>query len=503
MIDFRRFASEFSVISEATVGRHEDTAYVVNPNYEAKWVAAGFDPPPAGRFENLAPEDAVAEPGPFWFMSGKSKTSLERTKRPSPKGFSFWKAEGGDGVFYIRKGTKSDVGNEYSTDLLVQSKGAGETDTVVKEAMVAVLFALGIGEKIESADDFASVRSAVSDEDSWDSGAGLDGKSKKKLREYFVVNAYDKKTVAFMNDKISVAAKLIASYDPSEWFVDRDTMLPDIKESCKRAFNFAKADKWNPSDLFLVRTSVKDTVQGEIDGLIEDHGDEVLAGHINALFESTFGAKKGDIVGISLKEGVAQCGGVKSYLDKKDAEEYNITKEEIKKDRTYFEAGIANSRKKLSDYCRKNGIQYNYIPARKQLDPAVEAEKTYVKFGAYKIMSYVISEGKKDIFTRLILFGTGREGKANPAFFKVTGNAKGDATVELQTSEFKKLDTKTIAISDSDEVGAHKGIVVLVDLEIDGVLDRYPIDFRSQGSKGNPRQISMYIGHKENLSAGH
>ena len=48
MIDFRRFSSEFSVISEATVGRHEDTAYVVNPNHEAKWAAAGFDPPPAG-----------------------------------------------------------------------------------------------------------------------------------------------------------------------------------------------------------------------------------------------------------------------------------------------------------------------------------------------------------------------------------------------------------------------------------------------------------------------
>ena len=103
---------------------------------------------------------------------------------------------------------------------------------------------------------------------------------------------------------MSIGLELKKSY--SSWKWERDKDFDNIRKTAS-AICKVPADKWNPSDCYLVKGSV-----------VNEVGDGTAIttqiAPINNQFVSEWGKKDGKIVGVSLKQASAQAGKGKTYL---------------------------------------------------------------------------------------------------------------------------------------------------------------------------------------------
>jgi hypothetical protein len=373
------------------------------------------------------------------------------------------------------------------------SKGKMQkSSTAVKEGLVSMIW--GLGEVIEPMDLGNKASELATAEKKYDKIRKdlLSGKyknvnlSKATINEISVWlknNNFNTDTRRFLNDKISVSNKLLNSgYSPSEFIIDR-VVLEDIKSFGYKATNFESADKWNPSDLFLIP-------KGQFSGLFnkmlkatEKTTDPLLiAGILSDFFASRWG-QTDKIVGISLKEQKAQGGKGKGFLKRvwKLANTYNITPEEFEWNETKIKRNISMLRKKIFTNS-KNRKDINITTEKTR--NLTDYKKLIRKYGALKILSNLLIEDIKkdeDLLRQLAMYSASIDIRTtNPPFFKAMGSESGrDAKVEPFETVTKVEPFGTIEISDRDTFA---GLKMLIPIKLDDRKLLFDLNIRSNTS---------------------
>lgn len=343
------------------------------------------------------------------------------------------------------------------------SKTAGSITTEMKEGMVGLFFQSKWKSpvtKTNIGDCISTIKKELS------SIRGENSSVKKAIEKWLLTVPTSNPKKGFLdelNDPLSIALKLKSKY--SSWKWERDSAFEKVR---KKASQICKvpADKWNPSDAYLVKGSIKSE---------SGPGDNITTqiAPINNQFVSSWGGSDGSLIGVSLKQASAQAGKGKTYLksfnEMTKQFDYNLNKNEREKldipDEQWVGAyiqQIQDWRKEIKSGLGSMSINYDYSHAGSLFDSAAEdfskklVEFTYQKYASIKMFKFMVNALKKNenIFVDSAAFASGLTGYS-PTFFKAKGSKtgsgakietfEGNGGLELVGNKIKITDTNTNA----------------------------------------------------------
>jgi hypothetical protein len=343
------------------------------------------------------------------------------------------------------------------------SKTAGSITTEMKEGMVGLFFQSKWKSpvtKTNIGDCITTIKKELP------SIKGENNSVKKSLENWLLTVPTSNPKKGFLdelNDPLSIALKLKSTY--SSWKWERDSNFEKVR---KKASQICKvpADKWNPSDAYLVKGTLKN------EGGPGDNITTQIA-PINNQFVNSWGATDGIAVGVSLKQASAQAGKGKTYLksfnEMTKQFDYNLTKNErLKLDVSdeqwvgaYIEQ-IQDWRGEIKSALSGLSIKYNYTHGGSLFDAAAEdfskklVEFTYQKYASIKMFKFMVNalKNNENIFVDSAAFASGLTGYS-PTFFKAKGNKSGSGAkietfegnggLELVGNQIKITDTNSNA----------------------------------------------------------
>lgn len=372
-------------------------------------------------------------------------------------------------------------GIELVVGLKGGKKGNSATDTDQKEGLVVLFFETPeINVDRITEDNYENVVSDLILQ--IDYCEGLTSKTRAKLSSYLhqIENVTSVKNV--LNDALSTA-NLLRDYYNNGYRVFRTGIYDKVRQAAASIVQIP-ADKWNPSDIYLIKTSEMSNIQNAIKKAeSEANGDFDLQGaigHINNLFEDEWGAKAAPIVGISLKMAKAQGGKAKSFFKQlvDDDKLYNLTSDERKYDMETLIKVVEEIREDIKDNFKKSDVDIRY----KVTGTPDKEERLRQKFGSLKLLHFMSNNVKyrdSDIFTSSAAYAMSLSG-VNPTFFKVKGNPKGSASYEKFARDGGiTLKNDTINISDLESNG---NIQIKFDVESGQKEGSVHLNIRSNGT---------------------
>ena len=343
------------------------------------------------------------------------------------------------------------------------SKTAGAITTDMKEGMVGLFFQSKWKDAVTK-DNIGNCISTLKKEIS--SVKGEKSKVLQEIEKWLLTVPTSNPKKGFLdelNDPLSIGLELKKSY--SSWKWERDKDFDNIRKTasviCK-----VPADKWNPSDCYLVKS-----------GVVNKVGDGTTIttqiAPINNQFVSEWGKKDGGIVGVSLKQASAQAGKGKTYLksfnEMTKQFDYNLTKNERERLDVPEEQWVGAYIEQIQDWRGEiksslggMSIKYDYSHAGSLFDSAAEdfnkklVEFTYQKYASVKMFKFMVDALKQNenIFVDSAAFASGLTGYS-PTFFKAKGNKSGSGAkietfegnggLELVGNKIKITDTNTNA----------------------------------------------------------
>jgi len=363
-----------------------------------------------------------------------------------------------------------DKGNNNYKIVLAYSKiRSGGMDTEVKEGLVGLLWAAGYTFATRTQgpiNDLGDLKHLYKDlrlELKSQRYIKFDNQTINKLHKF--LDSPDKKHLKALNDKISVSNLLYkAGYSPGRYIFEKANIYSQIRKSASSLSNLP-ADKWNPSDVFLVNFKFSFVDILKFNSLES----------INKLFIEKWGSHNKPILGISLKELVAQGGKAKSFLNRY-GNDFNLTKQEQKLSTRTKKDKIRLIRKDAHIFKFKyaDDVEYIFEPRGKKKEPNVS-----MSFASYKILDFLLNLDNPNIFVEIAKYAMGTHDKnINPPFFKIVGHHDDLATV----SSFNKYDTirkiGKIIIIDRE---SRNGILIKMNLKIGEKVKPIILNIRSLG----------------------
>ncbi len=343
------------------------------------------------------------------------------------------------------------------------SKTTGTITTEMKEGMVGLFFQ----SKWKTAVTKTNIGDCITTiKKELPSIRGENNSVKKSLENWLLTVPTSNPKKGFLdelNDPLSIALVLKSKY--SSWKWERDSAFEKVRKNASQICK-VPADKWNPSDAYLVKGTLKNE-----SGPGENITTQIAP--INNQFVSSWGGSDGIAVGVSLKQASAQAGKGKTYLksfnEMTKKFDYNLTKNErIKLDvpeeqwvGAYIEQ-IQDWRSEIKSTLSGMSIKYNYTHAGSLFDSAAEdfskklVEFTYQKYASVKMFKFMVNALKdnENIFVDSAAFASGLTGYS-PTFFKAKGNKSGSGAkietfegnggLELVGNQIKITDTNSNA----------------------------------------------------------
>ncbi len=353
--------------------------------------------------------------------------------------------------------------NNYKIVFTYSKNISGGMDTDVKEGLVGLLWSVGYTHRVKDLTDLKSLYKELLGELKLCRFINLDDVTKNKLQT-FLSKPY-KEHIKPINDKVSVASLLFkANYIPFTYTFERGELFSKIKK-LGSSLSHLPVDKWNPSDVFLIKKSFDPKSLEKIETLTQ----------LNKLFIRTYDGKSEiigrSVLGISLKELVAQGGKAKSFLSR-FGDGFNLTKQEqALSDRTKQDR-IQLIRRKINGYVAdfRKQVEYTFEPKGKKKLPNIS-----MSFASYKILDFILNQNNPDIFVDIAKYAMGTGNKnINPPFFKIIGDHNGVATV----SSSNKYETiKKIGKINIIDRESSNGILIKMKFEIGDVT----LNIRSLG----------------------
>lgn len=342
-------------------------------------------------------------------------------------------------MYYDDRGTsQSSIGSvittqdniQYNFIFKGQKKGKGVTDTDQKEGLVSLFYYTPeINVDMITEDNFENIVSDLILQ--IDSCEGLGNETKAKLGSYLHQVENMTPVINVLNDAYSVSKEMRSAYG-SGYTLYRTGVYNQVREVASKITGIP-SDKWNPSDIFLIKTSgmsdVLNAVKEASSQATGDYDIQGAIGIINNLFEEDWGDNTGLIVGISLKMQRAQGGKAKSFFQEltKDSDLYNLNKDERDLDEDSMLDLIDDWRQQCIDNFKKSDVNINF---QSQGSPS-NIDQIRQKFACFKLLLFMSSNVKyrdSDIFTSAAAYAMSLSG-VNPTFFKLIGNKSGQAHV--------------------------------------------------------------------------
>ena len=299
------------------------------------------------------------------------------------------------------------------------SKTTGTITTEMKEGMVGLFFQ----SKWKTAVTKTNIGDCITTiKKELPSIRGENNSVKKSLENWLLTVPTSNPKKGFLdelNDPLSIALVLKSKY--SSWKWERDSAFEKVRKNASQICK-VPADKWNPSDAYLVKGTLKNE-----SGPGENITTQIAP--INNQFVSSWGGSDGIAVGVSLKQASAQAGKGKTYLksfnEMTKKFDYNLTKNErIKLDvpeeqwvGAYIEQ-IQDWRSEIKSTLSGMSIKYNYTHAGSLFDSAAEdfskklVEFTYQKYASVKMFKFMVNALKdnENIFVDSAAFASGLTG---------------------------------------------------------------------------------------------
>lgn len=294
---------------------------------------------------------------------------------------------------------------------------------------------------------------------------GIEGTSKKVLDDNIKTLASSEETfspgiVKSLNNAMSIG-EYLANSKYSKWNIERDKIFDKVKSAGAKVSGLY-SDKWNPSDIFLVKPGTESSINTETAKALAEPNEELALGYINGIFVNTWGDTSNQILGISLKEQNAQAGKAKSFLksmkrrEGTELDSYNLTKKEDSLKIAQYYKEIGNFRNKIASQVKKHSDYFTYTvdkDAFQKNNKAKVYDYTRAKYAALKMMYYLLENttAEKNIFISIASFGLSL-GK-NPTFFKLIGASKG-------------------AIHEPEAFPAQSGVEIIDDNKLINIIDK-------------------------------
>lgn len=312
--------------------------------------------------------------------------------------------------------------------------GSNKTSTDFKESFVGYFFASGKFERITKDNYSDKIPDILEDI----RRNGISGMSSKVVEDNIKTlsaseDSFNAGIAKSLNNAISIA-EYLASSKYKKWSIERSSLFSEVK-STGASVTGLLADKWNPSDIFLIKPGGEKTIREALTKATSEANEELAVGHLNSIFVNEWGETTNPILGISLKEQNAQAGKAKSFLksmqrqEGTELESYNLTAaEDNLKLKEYYDL-IDEMRTKVGKRAKQLQKYFTYSPDKnfQKEHKSKDFNYTRAKYAALKLLYYLMENTtpSKNIFIEVASFGLSL-GK-NPTFFKLIGSEKGAA----------------------------------------------------------------------------
>jgi hypothetical protein len=302
----------------------------------------------------------------------------------------------------------------------------------------------------------------------------LGADTREKVKFWIDDNRYSSiHSIRSLNDKRSIAIELDKCFNRETHIIDRDNILPIIKNTCANYFGLFP-DKYTPADIIMIKRDYIDRVIVDVENIIATKNSELETAKL--LNEYIFNITNGPIHLISLKEENPLHGKGKSYIKMQtdNHSEFNITEE----DELIGYQDMINKVDCIKDslLAKKQDIGFKF---KYKEDVINDYLRIYANL---KILNFLLDLGSQEIINTALFAGGLFAGKKDiiPMFIKLIGRSKG----ECKASIVKENQNVTLNGRLEVEVNMYQkgNVYIFIPMLINNQPKIFKLNIRSNGS---------------------